>query len=102
MSFLRRIVSQKTKEDEEFYYDLKNLLNFKPIKLNHYKKAFTHRSLKMIDKKGKPINYERLEFLGDAILGSVIASYLYKESPKGDEGYLTQMRSKVMVIFLKL
>ena len=96
MDFLRRIVKPKTKEDEEFYYDLKGLLNFKPIRLNQYKKAFTHRSLKMMDKDGKPINYERLEFLGDAILGSVIASYLYKESPKGDEGYLTQMRSKVV------
>lgn len=96
MSFLRRIVKPKTKEDEEFYYELKSLLNFKPIQLNQYKKAFTHRSLKMVDKKGKPINYERLEFLGDAILGSVIASYLYKKSPRGDEGYLTQMRSKIV------
>ena len=96
MSFLRRIVRPKTKEDEEFYFELKNLLNFKPIRLNQYKKAFTHRSLKMIDKKGKPINYERLEFLGDAVLGSVIASYLYKKSPRGDEGYLTQMRSKIV------
>jgi len=96
MNFLRRIVKPTTKEDEEFYYALKNLLNFKPIRLNQYKKAFTHRSLKMVDKKGKPINYERLEFLGDAILGSVIASYLYKKSPRGDEGYLTQMRSKIV------
>jgi len=96
MSFLSRIVRPKTKEDEEFYYDLKNLLNFKPVHLNQYKKAFTHRSLKMVDDKGKPINYERLEFLGDAILGSVIASYLYKKSPRGDEGYLTQMRSKIV------
>lgn len=96
MNFLRKIVNPKTKKDEEFYYDLKVLLNFKPVNLNHYKKAFIHRSLKMIDSKGKPINYERLEFLGDAILGSVIASFLYKEAPKGDEGYLTQMRSKVV------
>jgi ribonuclease-3 len=96
MNFFRRIVKPQNKEDEDFYYDLKNLLNFKPVKLNHYKKAFTHRSLKIVDRKGKPINYERLEFLGDAILGSVIASYLYKEAPKGDEGYLTQMRSKVV------
>lgn len=96
MNFLRKIVRPKTKEDEEFYYELKALLNFKPIVLNHYKKAFIHRSLKMIDDKGKPINYERLEFLGDAILGSVIASYLYKEAPRGNEGYLTQMRSKVV------
>jgi len=96
MNFLRRIVKPTTKEDEEFFHALKNLLNFKPIQLNQYKKAFTHRSLKMVDKKGKPINYERLEFLGDAILGSVIASYLYKKSPRGDEGYLTQMRSKIV------
>ncbi|CAL2078715.1 Ribonuclease 3 [Tenacibaculum sp. 190524A05c] len=96
MNFLRKIVRPKTKDDEEFYYDLKALLNFKPIKLHHYKRAFIHRSLKMTDSKGKPINYERLEFLGDAILGSVIASFLYKEAPKGNEGYLTQMRSKVV------
>ena len=96
MNFLRRIVNPQNKEDEDFYYELKELLNFKPIKLTHYKKAFTHRSLKLTDRKGNPINYERLEFLGDAILGSVIASYLYKKVPKGDEGYLTQMRSKVV------
>ncbi len=96
MNFLRRIVKPQNKEDENFYYELKELLNFKPIKLTHYKKAFTHRSLKLIDSKGNPINYERLEFLGDAILGSVIASYLYKKVPEGDEGYLTQMRSKVV------
>jgi len=48
------------------------------------------------DKKGNPINYERLEFVGDAMLGSVIASYLYGEVPHGDEGYLTKMRSKVV------
>ena len=96
MNFLRRIVKPQNKEDENLYYELKELLNFKPIKLSHYKKAFTHRSLKLIDRKGNPINYERLEFLGDAILGSVIASYLYKKVPKGDEGYLTQMRSKVV------
>lgn len=96
MSFLRRIVRPKNKEDEDFYYKLKRLLNFKPIKLNYYKKAFTHRSLNMVDAQGKPINYERLEFLGDAMLGSVIAAYLYKKSPRGDEGYLTKMRSKVV------
>ena len=58
--------------------------------------AFTHRSLKKVDKNGEPFNYERLEFLGDAMLGSVIASYLYKKVPKGTEGYLTQMRSKIV------
>ena len=96
MNFLRRIVKPQNKEDENFYYELKELLNFKPIKLSFYKKAFTHRSLKLVDSSGNPINYERLEFLGDAILGTVIASYLFKKVPEGDEGYLTQMRSKVV------
>lgn len=96
MNFLRRIVKPQNKEDENFYYELKELLNFKPIKLSLYKKAFTHRSLKLVDSKGYPVNYERLEFLGDAILGTVIASYLFKKVPDGDEGYLTQMRSKVV------
>lgn len=96
MNFLRRIVKPQNKKDEDFYYELKDLLNFKPINLFHYKKSFTHRSLKLMDDKGNPINYERLEFLGDAILGSVMASYLYKKVPEGDEGYLTQMRSKVV------
>jgi ribonuclease-3 len=42
------------------------------------------------------MNYERLEFLGDAMLSSVIAAYLYNEAPAGDEGYLTKMRSKIV------
>jgi ribonuclease-3 len=49
-----------------------------------------------MDLKGNPMNYERLEFLGDAMLSSVIAAYLYNEVPAGDEGYLTKMRSKIV------
>ncbi|HET7360779.1 MAG TPA: ribonuclease III, partial [Salinimicrobium sp.] len=64
--------------------------------INHYIKAFTHRSLNKKDKNGNPINYERLEFLGDAMLGAVIASHLYREVPGGNEGYLTKMRSKIV------
>ncbi len=96
MKFIRKIVKPHSKEDEVFYYELKQLLNFSPKKINYYKKSFTHKSLKLIDDKGNPINYERLEFLGDAMLGSIIASYLYKKVPKGTEGYLTQMRSKIV------
>jgi len=48
------------------------------------------------DKKGNAINYERLEFVGDAMLSAVIASYLFEKVPHGDEGYLTKMRSKVV------
>ena len=96
MNFIRKIVQSQSKEDVALHNELKKLLNFSPRKINKYKKAFTHRSVQMTDKKGNPINYERLEFLGDSILGSVIAAYLYKKVPSGSEGYLTQMRSKIV------
>jgi ribonuclease-3 len=51
--------------------------------LRYYKKAFTHRSSNKVDEKGNPINYERLEFLGDAMLSSVIAAHLFNEVPIG-------------------
>ncbi|WP_299014897.1 ribonuclease III [uncultured Polaribacter sp.] len=96
MGFIRNIIESRSEEDLELYGELKKLLHFSPRKINQYKKAFTHRSVQMLDKNGIPINYERLEFLGDSILGSVIAAYLYKKVPKGTEGYLTQMRSKIV------
>lgn len=96
MNFIRKIVKPKSKLDEAFYNELKQLLKFSPKSVSYYRKAFTHRSLKLLDEHGDPINYERLEFLGDAMLGSIIASYLYKKVPEGTEGYLTQMRSKIV------
>jgi len=76
--------------------ELIKILEFKPKEIKFYKKAFTHRSMNIKDSKGNAINYERLEFLGDAMLSAVIASHLYLEVPAGDEGYLTKMRSKVV------
>ncbi|NOR27098.1 MAG: ribonuclease III [Lutibacter sp.] len=97
MSFIRKFIKTRSKRDELFYVTLKKLIGFKPINLELYKKAFIHRSIKSIDKKtGLQINYERLEFLGDAMLSAVIASHLFQEVPSGDEGYLTQMRSKIV------
>ncbi|PQB08505.1 ribonuclease III [Polaribacter filamentus] len=96
MNFIRKIVTSTSKEDQELNSELKKLLNYSPRSINNYKKAFTHRSFQIQDSKGNPINYERLEFLGDSILGSAIAAYLYNKVPKGTEGYLTQMRSKIV------
>lgn len=95
MNFIRKIVNSSSKADD-FTTEIKKLLRFPPGDITHYEKAFTHRSLKLEDEDGKPFNYERLEFLGDAMLGSVIASYLYNKVPHGTEGYLTQMRSKIV------
>jgi len=97
MNFIRKIIESHTKKDEAFFVELKKLLGFNPKDLQYYKKAFIHRSIKKVDKAtGLTINYERLEFLGDAMLSAVIASYLFQVVPTGDEGYLTQMRSKIV------
>ncbi|SFW41231.1 ribonuclease-3 [Sinomicrobium oceani] len=72
------------------------MLGFNPKDLDIYRKAFTHRSANKRDKEGNPMNYERLEFLGDTMLSTIISYHLYRQVPSGDEGYLTKMRSKVV------
>lgn len=76
--------------------EINQILGFKPKDIKYFRKAFTHRSMNIKDSEGNAINYERLEFLGDAMLSAVIASHLYLEVPSGDEGYLTKMRSKIV------
>jgi ribonuclease III len=75
-----------------FKKELKNILGFKPGNLSLYKTALTHRSVKeTIDE-----NNERLEYLGDAVLSALIADYLFKRYPYKEEGFLTEMRSKMV------
>lgn len=96
MKNIRNILNSRFKRNGDFFMDVTKILGFKPIDEKFYKKAFTHRSMNIKDSKGNAINYERLEFLGDAMLSAVIASHLYLEAPAGDEGYLTKMRSKIV------
>ena len=96
MKNIRNILNSRSKNDGNFFVSINKILGFKPKSLNFYITAFTHRSMNIRDKEGHIINYERLEFLGDAMLGAVIASHLYIEVPSGDEGYLTKMRSKIV------
>ncbi len=96
MKNIRNILNSRFKGNGNFFMQLTKILGFKPKQIKFYKKAFTHRSMNIKDSKGNAINYERLEFLGDAMLSSVIASHLYLEVPSGDEGYLTKMRSKIV------
>ncbi len=97
MSFIRNILkSSRSKSDGNFFLKLNQIVGYKIKNKSLYYKAFTHRSMNIKDEKGNAINYERLEFVGDAMLSAVIASYLYEEVPHGDEGYLTKMRSKVV------
>ena len=96
MNIIKNIFKSRSEKDEFFLASVKDIVGFKPLHAEYYKKAFTHSSIKKVSSSGKPINYERLEFVGDALLSSVIAVYLFKEIPLGTEGYLTQMRSKIV------
>ena len=96
MNFPSNIFNSHSRKDGDFFLGITDILGFKPKKLEIYKKAFLHRSVNKKDKKGNPMNYERLEFLGDSMLGTIISRYLYNEVPEGDEGYLTKMRSKIV------
>ena len=81
---------------KEFYLFLKELLGFFPQNLRLYDIAFIHKSASITDSQGKLVNNERLEYLGDAILGAVIADFLFNRFPQEDEGFLTKMRSKLV------
>jgi len=96
MKSIRNILNSRFKRNGNFFLEITKILSFKPKNIKFYKKAFTHRSMNIKDTEGNAINYERLEFLGDAMLSAVIASHLYLEVPSGNEGYLTKMRSKIV------
>jgi ribonuclease III len=81
---------------KEFYLFLKELLGFYPSNLKLYDLAFIHKSASVQDSQGNLVNNERLEFLGDAILGAIIAEFLYNRFPQQDEGFLTKTRSKLV------
>jgi ribonuclease-3 len=91
LQFLTNLFSSN-KEQSTFKKQLKNILGFIPGNIDLYRIALSHRSIKETSEE----NNERLEFLGDAVLSSIIAHYLFKKYPYKDEGFLTEMRSKMV------
>ena len=90
MLFFKNMYSSKS--DRDFRRQLRNVLGFAPGNLSLYKTALSHRSIR----EGADENNERLEFLGDAVLSSLVAHYLFMRYPYKDEGFLTEMRSKMV------
>lgn len=94
LRFLR--IYRYSQQDILLKKNLKGILGFKPKKLHLYKTALIHRSASVQDVAGNVINNERLEYLGDAILDAVIADYLYHMYPQESEGFLTQVRARIV------
>ena len=85
----------RKKESPEFYQFFRNVLGFTPRRTELYHIALTHSTSSTVD-HGHRINNERLEYLGDAVLGSIVAEFLYRKYPMKGEGFLTEMRSKIV------
>ncbi len=80
------------KSNRAYYRQLCNVLGFAPGRLNLYTTALSHRSIR----EHADENNERLEYLGDAVLSGIVADYLFKRYPYKGEGFLTEMRSKMV------
>ena len=84
------------RKDKEPYLRLYNIMGFYPHDLSLYRVALMHRSTTSTNRKMKHVNNERLEFLGDAILGAVVADIVYDRYRREQEGFLTTLRSKIV------
>ncbi|EGQ22450.1 ribonuclease III [Prevotella pallens] len=84
------------RKEKELYLSLYNIIGVLPHNLSFYKTALLHKSVARRNDKGKPVNNERLEFLGDAILDAIVGDIVYEHFPGKREGFLTNTRSKIV------
>lgn len=92
MNITYKLFTKLSAEDKALRKSLTNLLGYKPSYLPFYVSALTHKSYS----SENLTNNERLEFLGDAYIGSVVGEYIFMKYPAQDEGFLTEMRSKIV------
>jgi len=90
--FLKRFFNILFPRDRKFVIELSRLIGFTPANVSIYKQAFLHSSLS----GDVTMNNERLEYLGDAILDSIISEVLFSRFPKKSEGFLTETRAKIV------
>lgn len=96
LDFLLRPFRRNFGKDKAFYAAIDDMFGFIPHNIELYKLALIHKSASVVLDNGQHINNERLEFLGDAVLESVSSDYLFIEFPDKNEGFLTQLRSKMV------
>jgi len=91
-----RLFHNLIRKDRAFVKAITNVTNIAPDNVYLYTLALTHTSFAKQNTSGKQETNERLEFLGDSILGAVIAEFLFKKFPYKDEGFLTEIRSRIV------
>jgi len=84
------------RKEKELFSALYTILGFYPHNIEYYKQALMHKSIRKRNDKGKPLNNERLEFLGDAILDAVVGDVVFRQYEGKREGFLTNTRSKLV------
>lgn len=75
---------------------MNEILGFCPSRIEYYELALIHKSASVTEPNGTSVNNERLEYLGDAILDAIVGDFLYHKFPKEHEGFLTQMRARIV------
>ncbi len=87
---------RRKKEERDTRTYIKSVIGYAPRNYNLFRLAFVHHSAAKTNANGSKESNERLEYLGDAILGSIIAEYLFKKYPYKEEGFLTEIRSRIV------
>lgn len=94
--FLFRPLRRRFGRDKAFYAAIDDMFGFVPHNIELYKLALIHKSASVELEDGSHVNNERLEFLGDAVIESITSDFLFIEFPDRDEGFMTQVRSKIV------
>lgn len=94
--FLLRPLRRRFGSNKSYYAAIDDMFGFVPHNIELYKLALIHKSASIELEDGSHINNERLEFLGDAVIESITSDFLFIEFPERDEGFMTQLRSKIV------
>ena len=96
LRLLSGLIFNNSKKDRALITSISTISGSRPLNLAIYKLAFQHSSVAKEEFKGVKLSNERLEYLGDAVLGMVIAEFLFKKFPYKDEGFLTDIRARIV------
>ena len=96
MALFPQLLQPKDPQDRELYLYIHNIFGFYPRNINLYRVAFTHKSVAAETVGNYHVSNERMEYLGDTVLSTAVADYLFHTYPTQPEGFLTEMRSRIV------